>query len=152
MVDETRSHFLDAWLVGLSVGIALAGFMLAAFPSSAPVEALINRYADAVFWPGATATPAVAAYRSWVFGVTGSVMGGWGLLMAAVAWGPFRRRERWAWLAMSVPVACWYIADTATSVVHGVISNALLNTVLLGLFGVPLLGTARVFLRPRGID
>ena len=147
--ESTRFRFLDAWLTALTGAIALAGFLLAVFPSSPPVDVLVNRYAERVFWPDAGVTLAVEAYRNWVFGVTGSVMGGWGLLMIAVARGPFRRRETWAWFGMAVPVACWYLVDTTISLAYGVTSNAVLNTALLVLFAVPLLGTARTFLRPQ---
>ncbi|MGD8322672.1 MAG: hypothetical protein PVJ02_19635 [Gemmatimonadota bacterium] len=136
----------EIWLTALTACVAVAGLLLAAFPASAPVELLVNRWAEAAFWPDASVTPAVAAYRDWVFGVTGAVIGGWGLLMLLVVRGPFRRREPWAWWAVALPVACWYAADTALSLIRGVPSNAVLNTVLLVLFAVPLLGTAGTFL------
>ena len=109
------------------------------------MDILINRYADGVFWPGASASPQVASYRNWVFGVTGATMGGWGITMLWVVGGPFRKRERWAWLAMTLPLCCWYVTDTLASLVHGVVSNAVLNTGLLVLFALPPAGTASAF-------
>lgn len=146
-MDDTRYRVWDAWLTCLTAGVALAGFLLAAFPASGPVHALVNRYAEAVFWPDGAGAARIAAYRNWVFGVTGAVMGGWGMLMVWVVVGPFRRRERWAWPALAVPLCCWYVVDTLSSLVHGVNSNAILNTGLLILFVPPLAATATTFLR-----
>jgi hypothetical protein len=148
-VDQARRGIWDMWLTALAAGVALAGFLLAFFPASVPVNALINRYADPVFWPEGGLTPSILAYRSWVFGVTGAVMGGWGMLMVWVVRGPFRRRERWAWASLALPLACWYLVDTASSLAHGVVSNAILNTGLLVLFAPPLIGSAPTFLRSR---
>jgi len=138
----------DAWLTLVAVCVAAAGFLLAAFPASGPVDALVNRYVDPAFWPNAPVPPEAAAYRAWVFGVTGSVMGGWGLLMVAVLRGPFRRREPWAWPALAVPLICWYLTDTTVSVLRGAMANAVLNTALLLLFAVPLAATVRAFFHP----
>ncbi len=148
-MGDTRRGIWDVWLTGLTAGVALAGFLLAAFPASGPVNALVNSYTDPVFWPAGDPTPSMVAYRSWVFGVTGAVMGGWGMLMVWVVRGPFLRRERWAWLAMAVPLSCWYVVDTLASLAHGVVSNAILNTGMLVLFVPPLFASAGDFLRPR---
>ncbi len=149
MGESTGRGWWDAWLTAVAVCVAAAGFLLTAFPSSAPVDAIVNRYVDPTFWPDGIVPPEAAVYRDWVFGVTGSVMGGWGLLMVAVLRGPFRRRERWAWPAIVVPLICWYLADTTVSVIRGATANAVLNTGLLLLFAVPLVASARAFLYPR---
>lgn len=148
-MGEVRRGIWDVWLTILTAGVALGGFLLAAFPASGPVNALVNGHADPVFWPDGGPTPSMVAYRSWVFGVTGAVMGGWGMLMSWVVLGPFLKRERWAWLAMALPLSCWYLVDTLASLAHGVISNGILNTGLLILFLLPLSATARDFLRHR---
>ncbi len=148
-MGDARRSIWDVWLVALAAGVALAGFLLAAFPASGPVNALVNGFADPVFWPTRGPPPSMVAYRNWVFGVTGAVMGGWGMLMVWVVLGPFRKRRRWAWFAIALPLSCWYVVDTLASLAHGVVSNAILNTGLLLLFLPPLSTTARDFLRPR---
>jgi hypothetical protein len=107
--------------------------LLAGTDVFAPINALI----DPVFWSSGP-DAADASFRSWVFGAWGATVGGWGLLVAFVAAGPFRRGEPWSWWAIAAGTTLWFVLDTSVSLVHGVGANVALNVVLAALVAVPL--------------
>lgn len=80
-----------------------------------------------------------------VHGVLGTVMFGWGVTMLLALRGPFRKGERIGWLLIAVPLTAWYIPDTVFSIYTGFWQNAILNTLLAGLFAVPLAASRKYF-------
>lgn len=80
-----------------------------------------------------------------VHGVLGSVMFGWGLAMFLILRGPFRRGEREGWNMLALPLAAWFIPDTAFSLYTGFWQNAVLNSGFALLFAIPLIATRRAF-------
>ena len=84
------------------------------------------------------------AFRSWVYGVWGATVAGWGILVAFIAMFPFKQRQRWAWNALLAAIGTWYLLDTGISLYFGVTFNALFNTLLLALAGLPLFMTRRM--------
>jgi hypothetical protein len=97
-------------------------------------------------------TAGEAAFQNWLYGVLGATMAGWCLTVAFVAYFPFRAGERWAWQALCLAVAVWFVLDTGTSWRHGVTVNVLFNTGLLIALGVPLVASRRFFTGSKGRD
>lgn len=87
----------------------------------------------------------VRGYIRFANGIIGAVMAGWMLTIILLARGPFMTRERYAWQAIAWPLVGWYLIDTCFSVAHGVWSNVLLNTATAVMFGIPLIGSRRLF-------
>lgn len=85
------------------------------------------------------------AYITLVHGVLGTVMLAWGVAMMIALTGPFARGQREGWVLIAVPLMVWYLVDTGFSLYIGFWRNAVLNTVLAILFGVPLVATRRYF-------
>lgn len=77
-------------------------------------------------------------YTQFVYGVLGAVMVGWAVALWFVVTVPIRRRQRWAWNAVSASTATWFIIDSTLSLVSGYGENAVLNLAFALLFGVPL--------------
>ena len=101
---------------------------------------------DALFFgtePAPVGTGAAREYLTFVYQVLGAALVGWAVLLAGVAAGPLRQRERWAWWAVVVSVGTWYALDSTWSLVAGFGANALLNTALAACFAVPLAGMWR---------
>ncbi len=82
-------------------------------------------------------------YVLFVYGVLGSVLLGWLLLLLAIARGPLRRRERWAWRAVVTSVGGWCVVDTTFSLAMGSPEHAAFNVVFALAFGVPLVAIRR---------
>ncbi len=121
-------------------GAALVVIALSAVLLLAPALGL--GFFDWVYFAGAAeATPLGAeadAYLRFTNGVLGAVMIGWMLLIMALARGPFRRGEAFAWNLIAASMATWFVVDTTFSLANGVFGNALLNLGTLIMFAVPL--------------
>lgn len=78
---------------------------------------------------------AATRYIVFIFGVLGAVMVGWMVALLFLA----RRVGREAWQAITVSVVVWYVIDTGFSLYSGYAANAVLNTVLMVAFAVPLI-------------
>lgn len=131
---------LVAWLLALLLGLALVVF-------AAPMVSVF----DALFFDAGAApvdTEAGLAYLAFVYRVLGAVLVGWAALLALVAAGPLRRRERWAWWAVAASIGTWYVLDSAGSLIAGFGANALLNSALAILFAIPLAAMWRELVHP----
>jgi ABC-type multidrug transport system fused ATPase/permease subunit len=73
-------------------------------------------------------------YIVFVFGVLGAVMVGWMVALLYLA----RRGGREAWQAITVSLVVWYLIDSGFSLYSGYGANAVLNTVIMVAFAVPL--------------
>ena len=138
-------HPPSRWLTAVGACLAIGGTamaLLAGTDAFTPINALI----EPAFWPSGP-DAADAAFRSWVFGAWGATVAGWGLLVAFVAAEPFRRGEAWSWWAIAIGTTVWFVLDTGISLVHGVLANVAVNTVLAALVAVPLVASYPVFHR-----
>jgi hypothetical protein len=75
-----------------------------------------------------------------VYGVLGSVLVGWMVLVAGLAAGPLRTGEPWAWPVLAMSVATWFVLDTGFSLAVGSWQHAVFNLGFLAALGVPLVG------------
>ncbi len=109
-----------------------------------PVFGLIGRLFDRPFWPGRPDT-ATRAFQSWSYSVTFATMAGWGLCLAVIVANAFSSREAWVWWSIAGSVGLWFTLDTGRSLLHKVYANAALNTALLVVVAIPLIGTIGEF-------
>ncbi len=79
-------------------------------------------------------------------GIIGAVTAGWMLCIILLARGPFVEGRLHAWNTIAVPLAGWFLIDTAFSIAHGVWGNVLLNMATAVMFGIPLLFSRRHFM------
>lgn len=135
------------WDVLLAVGfvLVLAGGILFLAAPDAPVIAWLNRGVARAFYGGAAEPVGAASLRRWLYAVEGSTLVALGVLGLAVARTAFRRRERWARNALAVSVGLWFPLDTAVSLAHGVVENALLNVAIALMLLLPVAATWRSF-------
>jgi hypothetical protein len=143
-------RWLRRWTWVLLASIAGSGVMaivLIVWPS-APFMAAYNADYARVFY-GAPMADATMRHHGFLLGVVGAGVLGWAVTLQFVVMGPWRRREPWAWWAVTTAVLTWVVVDLAVSLVHGVRAEALFAAVAsVGLLG-PCIGARRWF-RPRG--
>jgi len=86
------------------------------------------------------------AQRMFQFAVAplGATTAGYFVLLFALVWGAFPRREPWAWWASTIAIAVWFVLDSAFSIRHG----AVFNVWLVNIPCVVILGVALGALRP----
>ena len=145
--DATHTQnftFWQRWLFTLSVLVAVFGLALALL-NHTPLFEPLNRQVDPVFWAAASLPSAAVGFRSWVYGLLGATMAGWGITLAFLASYAFARREKWAWNAIAIGLLAWYVVDTTISTVFHVYFNVLFNSLILTGGVLPLLYTRRDF-------
>jgi hypothetical protein len=137
--------FWQKWLFVTGLALIAFGLALALFSRTPLFDMLFNGHINPAFWPTVEPSPDIVRFQQWSYGVLGATVAGWGVMVAFLAGHPFRRKERWARNALAASVALWYTVDTALSVHHGVLFNAVFNTILLVVTALPLLFTRRDF-------
>lgn len=136
--------FWQRWLVVVGVLVALFGVFMA-LVNSTSLFSLFNDRIDPVFWGTSAVSDGALRFRQWVYGAWGATVAGWGLTLAYIAHQPFERRERWSREALVAGLSLWYLLDTGTSLYFRVYFNALFNTLLLLLAGLPIALTWNTF-------
>ncbi len=138
-----RFNFWQRWLFLIGIVIVSFGIFMAIFNQTA-IFGLFNNQIDPVFWGSTPIPEAFTQFQGWVYGVLGSTMAGWGIMLLFIIQYPFRQREKWAWNAIAISLGFWYLLDTGISLYFGVNFNAVFNTLLLVFLIPPLLGTRKL--------
>lgn len=141
----TSAEFWNRWLLFAGWLLVVFGLLLAFLNQTHLFDVAFNRQIDPVFWPAGVAAESIDSFQSWIYGVLGATVSGWGVFVVFLARYPFTKRERWARNCIAVGITLWYIADTSISLYFGVTFNAVVNTVLAGLVYTPLLATRQEF-------
>jgi len=129
------------WLVAVTVGMMALGLFMVIAPALTRQGFSLMVYSEADRIGGFGEEP--AAYIELAHAVMGSVMFGWGAALLLVLRGPFRRGLREGWMILPVSLVAWFVPDTIFSLWSGFWQNAVLNSVFLVLFAIPLAATYR---------
>ncbi len=140
-VNPQRFFFWQRWLLILGVIISLFGVALA-FLYSTPVFDIFRQQIDPVF---GSFTVEARSFQQWSYGVLGATMAGWGVCVAFIAQGPFKRRERWAWNCLASAVSLWFVIDTFLSWQFQVYFNVAFNVLIYLAVLVPLAFSRKYF-------
>ena len=137
--DYQPSRFWINWLLAVSAGVVAFGLVLVIAPSLSRQGFSLLVYAspERVDAFGQEA----ARYISLATAVLGGVMVGWGAALFYVTRSLFSRGSTTAWNLIALSVGAWFLPDTSYSLLSGYWQNAVLNTVFLLLFAVPLWAT-----------
>ena len=127
------------WLLAVAVGVVAFGLVLVLLPSLTRQGFSLLVYASAERIDEFGIEP--ARYISLAHAVLGGVMVGWGSALFYITRTLLARGSRIAWNLVALSDLAWFIPDTSYSLLSGYWQNALLNTVFLILFAVPLLAT-----------
>jgi len=137
--------FWQRWLVVVCFLFAGVGILLATLDSLA-IFGPWNAGIDAVFAENEQIGSEARAVKSFLLGPLGGTILGMFVLCGFVAAGPFKRREPWAWWAITSSLLAWFVLDSAVSIAHGAWFNvALINCGALVAEGLPLVMTYRAF-------
>lgn len=129
--------FWDHWLLVVGLLVAAFGMLMALFNGTNLFD-FFNDQIDPVFWGRGERPDGSVAFQRWAYGAWGATVSGWGVFIVFIARFPYRRREIWARNCLLAGLALWYVLDTGISLYYRVYFNALFNTLLLILAGLPL--------------
>ncbi len=127
------------WLIAVSAGVIAFGLVLVVAPGLARQGFSLLVYAVPTRIDSFGEEQ--VRYLSLAHAVIGGVMVGWGVTMLAVVKLLLAKGQRDGWYIIVWSVIAWYVPDTAYSLWSGFWPNAIMNTVFLLLFAVPLWAT-----------
>jgi hypothetical protein len=137
----SKIEFWWRWLVLVSLGVMMFGLTLAIFP-----DLTLQGFSLMIYSSAARISefgePAVSYIRL-VHAVLGAVMVGWGTALLFVLFGTFQENLSIGWKTVTGSVVAWFIPDTMFSLWSGFWQNAILNTVFVVLFAIPLIAINR---------
>lgn len=138
-------NFWQKWLFYVGIYLAVFGLVLAFFNQTYVMNFVFNNQINSVFWSSNEIPESAFPFQSWIYGVLGATVSGWGIFIAFLAYYPFKAREKWAWNCIATGIAIWFISDTSISAFYDVTFNVVFNVVLLIFIGLPLLFTRKFF-------
>jgi hypothetical protein len=133
--------FWQRWLLVFAVLLILFGVGMVFFNTTSVFDAFFNDNINPAFWGSKGPDPIALRFQSWVYGLLGATIAGWGVIIFFLVKIPFTQREKWAWNALFWGLLLWYVLDTGASIYYGVLFNVLFNTVIFLVALVPLLFT-----------
>ena len=141
-MNTTMPAFWLYWLWAATLGLWVFGLSMILTPDAIRWAFSLMLYGDGQHVASTFGT-AANDYIRLLHGVLGAVMFGWGVMIAVV----LRRAlsqghaESINWILL--PLLAWYLPDTLFSLYTGFWQNAVLNTVFLLVFLVPLMALKR---------
>jgi hypothetical protein len=133
-------QFWRKWLIVVTGVMIIFGFDLVVLTK--PLIGIFNT----LYFPNIDATQALSSDANqiitFLYGVLGAVMVGWGCTILMMVLGWFREGERGAWNSIAVSLLIWFVIDSSFSIYAGAPANAVFNLVFLVLFAVPLVATS----------
>lgn len=127
---SSKNSLWNKWMIVYSIIILFGGFSMAfiipiVFSSNDPFLVEVTGLSTADIQPELT------KYTHFIFGILGSTMMGWGVLLLMLSYRLLNNTEKWIWKAISISILVWYIPDTVISLMYGSFLNVILNTTLL---------------------
>ena len=145
MNTKNNLNFWWRWLVIADISVMLFGLMQSLFPNLVRQGFSLMVFGSASY---IEAFPQDAIrYITLTHAVMGATMIGWSVSMMYTLFTQFRKGEWHGWLSLVVALTLWFIPDTTMSIATGFWQNAVLNTIFLALFAIPLASTYRIFKR-----
>src|SRR5687767_6172992 len=115
----TRFLFWQRWLFYTSLLFALFSILFAVYGNNLLFEPY-SRAIAGIFWNSGELPHDISAFGAFVRGPLGATMACSYIMLAFIAWYPFRRKERWARNAIIVAFGTWFIIDSAICIYYGV--------------------------------
>jgi hypothetical protein len=125
-----RFHFWQQWLFYSSLLFALFGLTLALYGNN-PLFEPYHRMLAFIFFQQESLPENTRLLYTFVMGPMGATIAVTYLLLAYIAYYPFRRKEKWARNAIVVAFSVWFITDTIVSMYYEVYIQALVLHLLI---------------------
>jgi hypothetical protein len=114
-----RFYFWQQWLFYSSLVFALFGVVFAVWGNN-PIFKYYNSGLAKIFWSSNSIPQPAEEFRRFIWAPLGGTIACCYILLAYIAYFPFRRRERWAWWAAAVAYTVWIILDSGACLYYGV--------------------------------
>ncbi len=140
-------NFWQKFLLIVSGILTLMGLFISLFNQTSLFDILFNKNINPSFFNDNSISSNFIQFQSWIYGVLGATIFGWGIFIFFITNNAFKNKQKWAWNCIMIGICSWYFIDTSISVYFNIIFNVFFNTVLLLAVLVPLLFTKKYFLK-----
>ncbi|MCC5930652.1 MAG: hypothetical protein JJU28_15515 [Cyclobacteriaceae bacterium] len=145
MSENRHFTFWTNWLIGVNVITVLIGLMIA-FAGNSILFRPHNLGTVEVFFGGSELPLEMMHLKNWFFGIIGSTISGFHLLIVFIAKYAFAKKEKWARNAIASAMVIWFGVDSAISLYYGALYNVyLINIPSFLLIMLPVVFTWREF-------
>lgn len=136
---ETKAEkFWYSWLKIAATLVTIFGLLLTLFNQTKGF-AFLNKKIVEVFFLSPQMAVNLASLQSWMVSIIGATTAGWGLTLMYLIFIPLKRKEKWAWNAITYSLILWFVLDTWISTYYGAKFNVILNIAFAMQFLAPLL-------------
>jgi len=137
--------FWYRWLFYSSLLFALFGIVFAVYGDN-PFFMSYNNALAHIFWMSNDIPVEIVPFKAFIWGPLGGTIACCYILLAFIAWIPFRRKERWARNAIIVAFGVWVILDSAVCLYYGVYFQIyIINAFSILVKALPIIFTWREF-------
>ena len=144
---DARFIFWQRWLFISSIIFAIAGLAFAVFGALgilSPYDTLLA----GVFWHTKIFPATAEPFRAFIYGPLGGTITCCYVLLASIAYYPFREKKRWARNAVIVAFTIWVIIDSLVCVYFGVYPQIyIINLFSITVKALPIISTWKDFLK-----
>jgi hypothetical protein len=142
-----RFIFWQRWLFITSILFAAFGVVFALYGDNPLFQPYNHQLAKTFF--GTDEFPKYAGpFCAFVYGPVGGCIACCYILLAYIAWYPFRQKERWAWWATVFAFSAWAILDSTAAIRYGLYFHVyIINVFSILVKALPLAFTWRYFFR-----
>lgn len=137
--------FWQRWLSYSSLLFALFGIVFAVYGNN-PFFMPYNKALAHIFWMSDNIPVEIVPFKAFIWGPLGGTIACCYILLAFIAWFPFRRKERWARNAIIVAFGVWVVLDSAICLYYGVYFQIyIINAFSILVKALPIIFTWREF-------
>ena len=141
----TRFFFWQQWLFYSSIIFALAGVFFA-LDGDSPLFGAYNAALAKAFWHTDKIPADVEPFRAFIWAPFGGTIACCYILLAYIAWYPFRQKQVWARNAIILAYTTWIVLDSAACIYYGVyLQLIMINTFSFVIKALPLIFTWKDF-------
>ncbi|MBA2611599.1 MAG: hypothetical protein H0U95_06500 [Bacteroidetes bacterium] len=148
MKKKVSFLFWQKWLFYTSILFALFGISFALFGNNIFFRPY-NQMLAKVFWNQSEIPSEVESFRAFIWGPLGATIACCYILLAYIAYYPFKRKERWAQKAIIAAFGIWVVLDSVVCIKFEVYFQIyLINAFSIIIKALPLIFTWNDFKEP----
>lgn len=130
--------FWYTWLKVVATFSIIFGMLLAIF-NHTDLFRIVNDQLELIYFTNTVLTAEIASMQYWLIGIIGAVMAGWSVLVYFLILFPLKKKQLWAWNAITVSLVIWFTLDTWASLKYGASFNVIMNVIFIFQYAAPLL-------------
>jgi len=145
MLKKPSFIFWQKWLFYSSILFAFSGLLFAIYGNN-KLFLPYNEMLAKIFWNKSEIPNAVEPFRAFIWGPLGATIACCYILLAYIAYYPFKGKEPWARNAIIVAFGIWVVLDSAICIKYGVYFQIyIINIISITVKALPLIFTWKDF-------